>query len=408
MTSPLTTRRMSLLLASVLGLPSCSGGQSEFSPPPGKVPPAGPDANTAKPDAKAPEPATPTPATGPTDAIASALGQVPASIDAGYLLSISEDRSELTIDPRPLPQRRDVRSAGFSVKDSENGGKIISLHGGPFRHGGWVHASFRERAPQGQLAALTDAGYDIDQTRDLLVVDGEEDPSPTLFAFSADRSKPGIVGVCSQVTIIDFGPGASPAPVAVRKPVLYLYPESTTRVTVSLEVDGGLTATYPALRDGSWTVTAEPDGSLVDVATGRQHRYLFWEGTSTGFELDPRQAHLVPGSEAATFLEGACDRFALTADECGDMVTYWLPELSRNPYSVVQFVDEQTYGAYARLDVEPRPDTVIRPFMIFARSDEPVEVGAPPLPQRRREGFTVVEWGGADLDAASSGPVVVH
>lgn len=36
--------------------------------------------------------------------------------------------------------------------------------------------------------------------------------------------------------------------------------------------------------------------------------------------------------------------------------------------------------------------------MIFRRSDVPVEVGAPELPQRTRRGFTVVEWGGADLD----------
>ncbi|MBL4688720.1 MAG: hypothetical protein JKY37_29295 [Nannocystaceae bacterium] len=115
----------------------------------------------------------------------------------------------------------------------------------------------------------------------------------------------------------------------------------------------------------------------------------------------------MPGDEAATFLEGACDRFALTADECGDMVTYWLPELARNPYSVVQFVDEQTYGAYARLTVEPRPDTVIRAFMIFERSEGPVEVGAPTLPQRQRKGFTVVEWGGANLDT-DAGPIVVH
>jgi hypothetical protein len=61
-------------------------------------------------------------------------------------------------------------------------------------------------------------------------------------------------------------------------------------------------------------------------------------------------------------------------------------------------VDETRYARYAALHVSPAPDTVIRPFMIFRRSDTPVPVGAPALPQRERHGFTVIEWGGANLD----------
>ncbi|MCH9681702.1 MAG: hypothetical protein K0V04_09740, partial [Deltaproteobacteria bacterium] len=289
---------------------------------------------------------------------------------------------------------------GFTARDSENGGKIIALAGGPFRNGDWIKASFNDRvtAP-GQREQLRSAGYDLDVVRDLLVVDGESDPSPTLFAFSAEGNKPGIVGVCSTVTIIDFSPSATaPRPIAVRKPVIYLYPQVTTRVNVKLELDGDLIADYPALPDDGWTVTASPSGDLVDEATARHHRYLFWEGTSAGFELDPARAHLVAGADAATFMERVCKRFALNDDECGDFVTYWLPALASNPYSVVQMVDTETYARYATLDVTPEPDTVIRPFMIFRRSDNPVEVGDPELPQHARHGFTVVEWGGANLD----------
>ena len=39
------------------------------------------------------------------------------------------------------------------------------------------------------------------------------------------------------------------------KPVLYLYPEEETEVTVTLDFDGTLTSTYPDYGDG-WTVTA--------------------------------------------------------------------------------------------------------------------------------------------------------
>ena len=47
------------------------------------------------------------------------------------------------------------------------------------------------------------------------------------------------------------------------KPVIYLYPEQETTVSVSLDYAGTLTATYPAY-DNGWTVTAEPDGTLYD------------------------------------------------------------------------------------------------------------------------------------------------
>lgn len=384
---------------------ACSQSPSGFTPPP-PVPAsggAGPaDPPPGPPPAVVPEPAdeAPAPVLGPSEPIGTALRRVPETIAALYVLSISEDRQQLTIDPRPRPTRRDTRSRGFTVEDSANGGKIIALEGGPFRNAGWVRATFRERvSAQARLQQLRAAGYDLDQPRDLLVVDGEADPSPTLFAFSADAAKPGIVGVCSDVTIIDFAAATPPRPIAVRKPVVYLYPLARTRVRVGLQLRGELLAAYPALHDGAWTITAEPDGTLVDETTGRRHRYLFWEGSSADWVLDPARAHCVPGADAAPFLERVCDAYALTADECGDFVTYWLPTLARNPYTVVQLVDEEVYGRYARLSVEPAPDTVIRPFMILRRSEAPVDVGAPPLPQRHREGFTVVEWGGADLDA---------
>ena len=41
------------------------------------------------------------------------------------------------------------------------------------------------------------------------------------------------------------------------KPVIYLYPDATTEVTVKLRYNGVLDVTYPAYNDG-WHVTAFP------------------------------------------------------------------------------------------------------------------------------------------------------
>ena len=69
------------------------------------------------------------------------------------------------------------------------------------------------------------------------------------------------------------------------KPVIYLYPEEETEVTVKLDCDGGLTCTYPAYEDG-WSVTAQPDGTLTDGA-GQTYRYLYWRAGARPIMTSP-------------------------------------------------------------------------------------------------------------------------
>ena len=59
------------------------------------------------------------------------------------------------------------------------------------------------------------------------------------------------------ILLIGLLPGCSQMD---EKPVIYLYPEEETEVTVKLDYNGTLTSTYPAYGDG-WTVTAQPDGT---------------------------------------------------------------------------------------------------------------------------------------------------
>ena len=61
----------------------------------------------------------------------------------------------------------------------------------------------------------------------------------------------------------------------ILKPVIYLYPEQTTAVTVRLDYKGKFTCTYPDYPAGGWQVTARPDGTLTNKADGREYSYLF-------------------------------------------------------------------------------------------------------------------------------------
>ena len=176
------------------------------------------------------------------------------------------------------------------------------------------------------------------------------------------------------------------------KPVIYLYPEEETDVTVRLDYDGTLTCTYPAYEDG-WTVTAAPDGTLRDEA-GQTYSYLYWEGV-TRTEYNFSRGFCVPGADTAAFLEDALSRLGLTRREANEFIVYWLPRMAANPYNLIAFQAE-AYTDHARLTVTPEPDSLLRVFMAWKPLEAPADLPAQELPAFKRTGFTVVEWGGAE------------
>lgn len=178
------------------------------------------------------------------------------------------------------------------------------------------------------------------------------------------------------------------------KPVIYLYPQEETQVSVKLDFSGRLTSAYPAYSDG-WTVIAQPDGALTDPMTGREYYCLFWEGVSDA-DYDLSTGFVVPGEETEAFLEEALAQLGLTDREANEFIIYWLPRMEGNPYNLISF-QKEAYTQQAVLTVDPTPDSVLRVFMAWKGMDEPVEVAPQTLERFTRTGFTVVEWGGAEL-----------
>ena len=177
------------------------------------------------------------------------------------------------------------------------------------------------------------------------------------------------------------------------KPVIYLYPETETEISVKLTVDGNLTCTYPAYQDG-WTVTAAPDGTLTDVA-GQTYNYLYWEAV-TNAEYDFSKGFCAKGEDTAAFLEDALASLGLSRREANEFIVYWLPLMEQNPYNIIAF-QQEAYTESAVLEITPTPDTVIRVFMVWQASDDYVALAPQELTAPERNGFTVIEWGGANV-----------
>ena len=178
------------------------------------------------------------------------------------------------------------------------------------------------------------------------------------------------------------------------KPVIYLYPEFAQEIEVKLDYAGELTCTYPAYKDG-WRVVAYPDGTLVDRATGNEYSYLFWEGISHT-EYDFSRGYVIAGEDTAEFLEATLAELGLNRTEANEFIVYWLPRMQGNPYNLISFQHER-YTDAAKLTITPKPDSVLRVFMAYQALDEKVEVEEPVIEPFERNGFTVVEWGGAEI-----------
>ena len=192
------------------------------------------------------------------------------------------------------------------------------------------------------------------------------------------------------ILLIGLLPGCSQMD---EKPVIYLYPEEETEVTVKLDYNGTLTSTYPAYGDG-WTVTAQPDGTLTDE-NGREYYCLFWEGESnTAYDFST--GYCVAGEDTAVFLERALAQLGLTEREANEFIIYWLPRMEGNAYNLISF-QGAAYTDSAELTIDPAPDTVIRVFMAWKGLDQPEKITPQELTAVERNGFTVVEWGGAEV-----------
>lgn len=177
------------------------------------------------------------------------------------------------------------------------------------------------------------------------------------------------------------------------KPVIYLYPEQETAVSVSLNYDGTLTATYPAYENG-WHITAEPDGTLYDE-TGAEYSYLFWEGENKT-DYDFSTGFCVAGADTADFLRETLAEIGLTPKEYNEFIVYWLPKMEDNSYNLISFQSER-YTDTAKLDIDPTPDSVLRVFMAWKPLHRPQNIEPQTFTPFARDGFTVVEWGGCEV-----------
>ncbi|WP_300666910.1 hypothetical protein [Fluviicola sp.] len=200
-----------------------------------------------------------------------------------------------------------------------------------------------------------------------------------------------------QITIISLHFKRFVEPRPVKKPVIYLYPESDLEVSVHLKPRGELTFSYPDYAEG-WNGVAHPDGS---ISIGQQnYPYLFWESEQRFNRFNVEAGGFVMQQASVTeSLEKILSEMGFNTKEKADFITFWGPQLAKHSHVFVQFVVNEACNEFASLEITPKPQNINRVYMIW-KAGEDTYFQFPKtqkLPLLKRNGFHVLEWGGIEL-----------
>lgn len=182
------------------------------------------------------------------------------------------------------------------------------------------------------------------------------------------------------------------------KPVIYLYPTHREEVIVQLLYKGQFTTTYPKYDKiiNGWNIEAYPDGHFINRSDNDSYNYIFWEGPTDKIKTDFSTGFFVRGEDAETFLKSTLRQLGLSTIEYNEFIVYWLPKLQSNKFNLIHFAGKE-YTDVARLQIDPKPDSLLRIFMELKPVDKEVTIKPQEILPFERKGFTVVEWGGMEF-----------
>lgn len=175
------------------------------------------------------------------------------------------------------------------------------------------------------------------------------------------------------------------------KPVLYLYPEEKTEVTINFEKEDNLTTTYPKFKD-EWNVTAYPNGDLYDK-DGKYYYGLYWEEDSN-HKVDFKEGFYVSKDNAIKFLEEKLSIIGLNEKERNEFIMYWLPILEKNEHNLVYFELTEERNTFNKIEISPKPDSLLRMAIHVKKVNGKQNIKEQKLEKFERNGFVAVEWGG--------------
>lgn len=291
-------------------------------------------------------------------------------------------------NPTPTSNYGGTRGFGWSASvDYKTGNITLSFAGLPNYF--MAPPEFVNRTEDGrdvyEVTEMTPQGPEKYQ---IVIITGDTSSRLEFVCTDAEGQK--------TITLVEFGKPVNIGS-TVRKPVIYLYSQKDQDFTLKLDYLGQITSEYPRRVDNLWSGRVLATSGMQ--ISGKTYPYLFWEGSApAGWQWDFLESFCVEKKDYEVFLEEILSKYAFNNKEKTDFITYWLPELQKNDYSLITFPTQQ-YSTLSKMTITPKPAQVIRVFMIFKKALKPTKTKEPKIESVKREDttFHVVEWGGVNL-----------
>lgn len=210
-------------------------------------------------------------------------------------------------------------------------------------------------------------------------------PFLSLFVLIASAT---LFQSCNPDDCDDDEPWVCDSCFSVDKPNIYIYPEQSTflNVTLSYPKGGEIIASIPEYGSG-WAVTVDTAG-IIDG----KYEYLFYESEQPDV-WQMEKGWCVKTENLTDFFTENLSEYGFKGREIDDFIKYWIPRFKTSEYYLLHPQTNDIINNVIELSLSETPDNILRLFYLVQESDEHIQLVAPNIKTFNREDFFITEWG---------------
>lgn len=199
-----------------------------------------------------------------------------------------------------------------------------------------------------------------------------------------------IVFSCNKDTGIITEPSNSDTTyVGVKKPNIYIYPSEFIELDVNLNFPQGgfVVESIPEYNDG-WHVVVDTSGLI-----NNEFRFLFYEVQVPNL-FQHEKGWIIKKENLSNFFRDNLSKIGFLNDEINDFIEYWIPRLDSATEYLIYPQYQEEISSVIELSFSEDPESLLRLFYVIKENSNQIGyLQTPKIPEFKRKGFTVVEWG---------------
>lgn len=175
----------------------------------------------------------------------------------------------------------------------------------------------------------------------------------------------------------------------VDKPNIYIYPDSTINLCVSLKFPQGgrVTNSIPAINKNEWCVKVDSNGKINNL-----YDFLFYESIQPDI-WQIEKGWCISTNLLEDFFMTNMQDYNFNDKEIADFLDHWIPILNEYEYYKIYPQTSEIIETVIELGFSSQPNNVWRLFYGVIGCNEFEEIPVPEIEVMNRNGFTVIEWG---------------